>query len=344
MYHGPRFLFSPDAAPGTAAPPADAPATPAPAPPAASPAVTPATPSPAPAPAPGVDPNMSFDVMGTDGVERSATLQQMADAYSSLQTSPQFSADQLAKFQTIEKAMEGDAEAQRKLIEQNTPAAAASDAADPASAALVAANEQIKQLQDSIAPIQQQYDQIADARGQTQFGQIIESCKAQMPFTAQHPQGAAYAFEKYKQARVAAKAQGIDLSSHPRHQQVISAIFQNTEAELAAHAKAFSDFKPPAPVVPQAAPITATDDQGRPVSTQFPPGTQMLNGVPVDEYGRPVTIPNVPVDGGTIPSTGVGQAGSAAPGAEGQLASLDKPFTADELLKNMQARNAEQTT
>jgi len=354
----------------TAPPPAEA--TPAPAVPPVAPVAPPAAAAPVAAPPPAVpappaggpsaaaiDPATEFWVTKSDGSgEERVTLQQMADTYAQRAASSGMDPSKLQELQDYAKAMAGDKDAIRSVVDRHLQP-------DPATPVTPETEEgrQLQALQAEMAELKTQVGrgqpmlaQIEELRERSTLDTFIKGNTASAPYLAKHPQGPALLQEQLTSLSKQAEALGItDLKAQmfgninsPKIQQIWGQAFAQVEQRLKGTAEIYQGFTPGAPAAAAPTGPTYVDDQG--VSKDIRDGTTiparyaLKNGQMVDtRSGNPTEqaahgafqeIPGQPVGSPPPPASNPALNAGANPIAPA-------PKTSAEMTQWMRQRRAE---
>ena len=339
-----------------------APGAPGAAPPAAP--VTPAVPAPPPAPVAGdrdITESTLLEFDGADGKKEMSTIGELV----TLAQKPKsdISPEELERFQVFNKAMSGDRDAIRSVMESHLPpdpgpatpgAPAASVIETPEYKALAERQARTEQeLQQVKGPI----EQIETAQLNAMLKQTIEAQKGQVPLLAKHPNAAQIVHDKLKQVHDTIQQSGTDPTQLDAATQakVWAYTFRSVENELQHTLRAYG-LAPEPSGASAGSQVTATDDQGRPGHDdgripgrlQIGPGGQTTDaaGNPIVQtpHGTFVPVPGAPATpgaGGTLPTDIPSAAARGQSVPAGTTGSPPGPQTRDQITQQIKQRNQE---
>lgn len=325
---------APAASPTAAQPPPAAPA----------PTVSPPTPPVTPAPATPAQPDLTTDqrIIMTDGSGKDieVTLGDMQASYIE-----KISADpkKQAAFDTYEKAVAGDAEAQRKLFEEAMPAKP--DAALTADQRVAALQDQMQKLQQQLSATTPTVENVKRAQEINALQSVITQHATDVPYLAKHPNGAQRVHAKIRDIAEAAAAMGQDLANHPRNREIIAGAFKMVNQELQADATVFQGFTPGAapPATPQP---TLVNDQGTREKTadHIPARIQFTDQGTIAVPQQEQVTANAALTSPTIPSVPQAVPTGGMPGETAGIPVQTGPYGPDQMQQRMAARLTEIAT
>ena len=240
------------------------------------PAPTPAKePTPA-AQTPGLDPSQLLEIE-RDGQKHYLTASELVDR--AFSAGPKIDPDKLAKLETYEKAMAGDADATRRLVESYLPKEQPKPA-DPAQT-IASLQQELSELKSQVTGrVTPMIDQIEHLRHRSFIANAIESQKDKLPLLAQDPEGADSVLYYFKQQ---VKAMGMK-DNDPRLTQILAGALIAHENRLTSIVQRYGG-KTPA-VTTNGNPAGNVVDDQRKVPASIPAGLMIVNGRIVDERGR----------------------------------------------------------
>jgi len=259
-------------------------------------------------------------------------------------------ADRLETALLMDKAMNGDQEAARKVMQKfsaapDSAAPATPSAANPEVESLRAELNEVKTRLIEVAPVA---NEIVVARHSAALKTMIESVKDQVPYLAIHPEAGHEAYRELQALKAQVKQAGHDPERLTPEQQsgLIARAIHNANRTWALRASVFGvDLSKPT-TKPQGQQIVAQNDQAAPSNPHgaIPARYQVAGGVITDAAGNRYRqnpagggLELIPGDVPSANAMGAPVAGTIQPGSQG-------PYNKNQLLERMNARAQEMRT
>lgn len=186
---------------------------------------------------PKLDPNMRIQTDQGEVILGEAIKSHFA---SQSPPAPQFTPEQIEKYEMMEKALAGDAEAGRRLWDQATPTKE-EEVIDPKSdrGQILTLQEQVKQLSFAAEQTGRVSKDIVDAANAQQAAQLIAGAKKDFPWLHHHPAGSHKLVQRIERLNEMAQQNNVDPSKPDVSQKIRTAAFQSLNAEIENEMKPF---------------------------------------------------------------------------------------------------------
>lgn len=186
---------------------------------------------------PKLDPNMRIQTDQGEVILGEAIKSHFA---SQSPPAPQFTPEQIEKYEMMEKALAGDAEAGRRLWDQATPTKE-EEVIDPKSdrGQILTLQEQVKQLSFAAEQTGRVSKDIVDAANAQQAAQLIAGAEKDFPWLHHHPAGSHKLVQRIERLNEMAQQNNVDPSKPDVSQKIRTAAFQSLNAEIENEMKPF---------------------------------------------------------------------------------------------------------